>query len=56
MKHLYFVAIIGCAAVFIAGYAFFLLQRGMKEMPPSLMEHAAIAPIGSNISVARQIQ
>jgi len=56
MKRTNLFLLIGLAAVFVAGYAFFLLKQGIKEMPPSLMEHAAIVPIGSGVSVAREIQ
>lgn len=56
MKRTHLFLLIGLAAVFVAGYAFFLLQQGTKGMPPSMIEHAAIAPLGSSVSGAQKIQ
>lgn len=56
MKRIHIFLLIGIAVVFGAGYAFFLLQRGTKGMAPSMIEHAAIAPLGSGITGVQKIQ
>ncbi|MBI5913642.1 hypothetical protein HY839_04360 [Candidatus Azambacteria bacterium] len=56
MKYFFIAAGVGFVAILVAGYAFFLLQRGTKDMAPSMIEHAAIAPLGSGMPSARKIQ
>lgn len=56
MKRTHLFLLIGLATVFVAGYAFFLLRQGTKDMAPSMIEHAAIAPLGSSVIDAKKIQ
>lgn len=56
MKYFFLAAIIGLAAACAAGYGFFLLQYGTEKLPPSMIEHAAITPLGSGMSSSREIQ
>jgi hypothetical protein len=56
MKRGYLFLLIGCAIVFAVGYAFFLRQSGIKKMAPSMIEHAAIAPLGSSVVHTQKTQ
>ncbi len=56
MKRIHIFLLVGLAVVFIAGYVFVLERRGTEKMAPSLIEHAAIAPLGSSVVGAQKIQ
>ncbi|MCR4322660.1 MAG: hypothetical protein NUV61_01055 [Candidatus Azambacteria bacterium] len=56
MKRIHLSLLIGLALVFVAGYVFVLSRGGTENMAPSMIEHAAIVPLGSGVSVAREIQ